>query len=61
MCKVTVGYLNPVSFAEYSGHLMPAPNGPCDIVVLDYLTVTHTVTAVSLYLELGWVKHISYL
>jgi len=44
MCKVTGGYLNHVSFAEYTGHLMPAPNGPCDIVVFDFLTVTHIVT-----------------
>jgi len=28
---------------------MPAPNGPCDIVVLDFLTVTHIITAVSQY------------
>jgi hypothetical protein len=47
MGKVTGGYLNLASFAEYTGHLMPAPNGPRDIVVLDFLTVTHIVTAIS--------------
>jgi len=47
MCKVTGGYLNLVSCAEHTGHLMPAPNGPCDIVVLDFLTLTLIVTAVS--------------
>jgi hypothetical protein len=51
MCKVMGGYLNFVSFAEYTGHLMPAPNGPCDIVLLDFLTVTYCYSGISIIAE----------
>ena len=39
------GHLVPKYFAQYTGHVITAPNSPGDMVVFDFLIVTHFITA----------------